>query len=197
MRQGLLSHGSFLALGARGDETSPTLRGKAVRTRLLCEAIPPPPPGVVADVAPPVTKDAVCKKDRYAEHAANPNCAGCHKLTDAVGFGLENFDGRGRFRAKENTSADCPIEGEGELVGIGKFRGPGELADLVLVYDGLTTCVTTQAYRFLAGHTDLDATDKRVVEVLARARPSDFRLDELLVDMVAQPYFLSRIAATR
>src|SRR5262249_25421508 len=111
-RRGLLSQGALLSLGARGDETSPTLRGKAVRTRLLRQGVAPPPPGTKSDQPPPATESAVCKKDRYMQHSTNPACAGCHRQMDPIGFGLENFDGKGRFRTKENTTADCPIDGK-------------------------------------------------------------------------------------
>ena len=44
-RKGLLSHGSVLSQGAKFADSSPTQRGIFVRNRLLCQEIPPPPPG--------------------------------------------------------------------------------------------------------------------------------------------------------
>jgi Protein of unknown function (DUF1592)/Protein of unknown function (DUF1588)/Protein of unknown function (DUF1595)/Protein of unknown function (DUF1585)/Protein of unknown function (DUF1587) len=190
-RRGVLSQGAFLALGARGEESSPTLRGKAVRLRLLCQIIPPPPPGTKFDEPPAATAQAPCKKDRYLQHAQS-TCAGCHKQMDPIGFGLENYDGRGRFRTKENTNADCPIDGNGELAGIGAFNGPAQLGDLLAARRELTSCITTQAYRFMTGRTTLDDADTRVVRALVAARPNDFRFDELLLDLVSNPAFLFR-----
>jgi hypothetical protein len=190
-RRGLLSQGAFLTLGSRGDEPSPTLRGKAVRQRLLCQTIPPPPPGTKADEPPPLAGRASCKKERYAQHAAG-SCAGCHRQMDPIGFGLENFDGRGRFRATEPGSAECSIDGNGEVAGVGTFHGPGELGDLLLGTKGLTTCIATQVYRFMSGRVDIDDADRRIVTELANARPADFRFDELLVDVAAQSAFLFR-----
>jgi hypothetical protein len=43
LRQGLLSRAGLLALNAHVRNTSPTLRGKFVRERVLCQSIPPPP----------------------------------------------------------------------------------------------------------------------------------------------------------
>src|SRR5262249_6102374 len=54
-RRGILSEGAFLSNGAKFADTSPTLRGFAVRTRLLCQDIGPPPPGVKTDEPIPAT----------------------------------------------------------------------------------------------------------------------------------------------
>jgi hypothetical protein len=190
-RRGLLSQGAFLALGARGEESSPTLRGKAVRNRLLCQVVPPPPPGTVADAPPPATAQAPCKKDRYTQHAYG-TCAGCHQLMDPVGFGLENYDGHGQFRTKENTAADCPIDGNGDVSGIGSFNGPAGLGDLLATRRELTSCIAKQAYEFMTGRTTLDDADKHVIDALVNARTGDFPLDGLLLDLVSNPSFLFR-----
>jgi len=46
LRAGLLTQISFLALHAHPGRSSPTLRGKALREVLLCQHVPPPPPGI-------------------------------------------------------------------------------------------------------------------------------------------------------
>ncbi len=43
-RAGFLTQISFLTLYAHPARSSPTLRGKGLRERLLCQVIPPPPP---------------------------------------------------------------------------------------------------------------------------------------------------------
>ena len=45
-RKGLLAHGSVLSQGTKFADSSPTQRGIFIRTRLLCQTIPPPPPSV-------------------------------------------------------------------------------------------------------------------------------------------------------
>src|SRR5256885_4860113 len=113
-RRGILSHGSVLSAGAKFDDTSPTLRGIFVRTRLLCETIPPPPPNVQVD-KPPMEGPSHCKVDRYANHSSIGSCHSCHQRTDPVGFGLEAYDRTGAFRTHDDGAADCPISGDGEL----------------------------------------------------------------------------------
>ncbi len=96
-RAGILSHGSVLSAFGKFSDTSPTQRGIFVRTRLMCQPIPPPPPTVTADKPPAGSDDAECKIDRYSQHRSDTACAGCHALTDAIGFGLERFDNAGRY----------------------------------------------------------------------------------------------------
>jgi Protein of unknown function (DUF1588)/Protein of unknown function (DUF1585)/Protein of unknown function (DUF1592) len=190
-RQGILSHGSVLSAGAKFDDTSPTLRGIFIRTRLLCETIPPPPPTVNVD-QPPVSAVSRCKIDRYESHANVGSCHACHQRTDPVGFGLEAYDRTGAFRTHDKDAEECLVSGDGELVGVGSFNGPAGLADLLLGSGNLESCITTQLYRFAMGRREGDG-DKATLDQLTtlfrqRGRP----FDELVVDTVASAAFAHR-----
>jgi hypothetical protein len=150
-RAGILSHGSVLSAFGKFSDTSPTQRGIFVRTRLLCQPIPPPPPTVTADMPPAATADAVCKIDRYKQHRADTACAGCHALTDAIGFGLEQFDIAGRARTHDEGESQCAIAGQGELSGVGSFSGPKELAALLVERELVAPCVVEQFLQFALG----------------------------------------------
>jgi len=190
-RRGLLSHGTFLSNGAKLDDTSPVLRGLAVRTRLLCEDIPPPPPGVDVDDPLPETEDAVCKEDKLAMHRQG-GCAGCHSLMDPIGFGLERFDAQGRIRDHDPGHPECVISGEGEIAGEGTFNGPGELGQLLLD-TGLDRCLFTQLYRFAIGRYELDDRDVRFIDRVDRELGgSGFRFDTLLLEIVSSEAFRFR-----
>jgi len=190
-RKGILSHGSFLANGAKFGDTSPTLRGLAIRTRLLCQKIPPPPTGVKTDN--PVTGDGTsnCKKDRYKQHAQG-GCASCHSLMDPVGFGLENYDQLGRYRTHDVDAPECSIDGTGDLAGIGTFQGPAGLEDLLLAGSELNRCVVTQLYRFAMGRKDIDDTDDQLIEALTSKASTEFRFDDVLLDFVSHDAFRVR-----
>lgn len=190
-RQGLLSHGSFLSLGAKFEDTSPTLRGLAIRTRLLCQSVPPPPPDVDTDNPPGADDPDACKEDRYAEHGANGACHSCHSLIDPIGFGLENYDRAGRYREHDLGAPECTISGEG-AVGDDTFVGPSGLADLLVDGTALDACVVRQLYRFAMGH-DVDDDDQAYVDDLVeRFRERDHQFDALILDLVADPAFLFR-----
>ena len=190
-RQGLFSHGTFLSNGAKFSDTSPTMRGLAVRTRVFCESIPPPPPGVNPDEPPaaPTGTAGTCKVDRYSAHASG-GCAGCHSQLDPIGFGLERFDQQGRYRTYDANRPECAIEGKGELVGVGTFEGPKGLADVAIASQRLNACVVKQFYKFAIGRSELDEADTQLVAQLTeRVGKGEFRFDEVLLEHVASESF--------
>ncbi len=191
-RKGLLSQGSFLQVGTKANDSSPTLRGLFVRRNLFCQPIAPPPPGVNTDNVAPATATAVCKKDRYAAHDQG-GCNACHKQIDPIGFGLEAYDKEGRFRTAEADHPECLISGEGELAGIATFKGPAELGARALEAGLLNACVVEQIHRFATGRSALDELDTALVSRFAeRAGKADFRLDAVLFDVVGSPTFQNR-----
>jgi hypothetical protein len=100
---GILAHASILTGYARADLSSPTQRGHLVRSRLLCQDVPPPPPGLDTKFQP--SMDAKTTRQHYEQEHATPQraeCYGCHKLMDPIGFAFEHYDSFGRYRAQEN-----------------------------------------------------------------------------------------------
>lgn len=192
-RRGLLSHGSFLAAAGNVADTSPTRRGKMIRERLFCQTVPPPPPNANADEPP--KGDAHCKKDLYTEHRAG-TCAGCHALMDPIGFGLENYDLLGHYRTTDNDKPECKIEGQGELIGIGTFKGPAQLSDLMVGSGLLGSCLVSQLYSFATGHGALTSEDVEAVEALVahqgKDAGTDVRYHQVLLDLAASPAFVHR-----
>lgn len=106
-RAGLLTNISLLALYAHPGRSSPTKRGRALRELLLCQQVPNPPANVDFSAFEDPKAKLRTARERLAAHAQNPVCAGCHKITDPIGLGLENFDGAAQFRTEEGgTSID-------------------------------------------------------------------------------------------
>ncbi len=192
-RAGLLSHGTFLSVGAKFDDTSPVQRGKLIRTRLFCQDIPPAPPEVNTDLPP---TGAVCKEDRYAQHRTG-GCAGCHGQMDPVGFGLENYDNQGRFRDHElddpetpDDESQCVISGNGEIIDVGTFHGPAELGELAISAGLLNRCVVQQLYRYGAGRYELDALDEAFVDHVVQAvGEGEFEFRDLVIEFVSTDAF--------
>ena len=111
-RRGLLGQASILTVTSYPNRTSPVERGKWILTNLLGVPPQPPPPNV-----PPLPESGadgrvLPLRERMEKHRASPVCAGCHRLMDPIGFAMENFDGTGRWRDKEEGQ---PIDASGTL----------------------------------------------------------------------------------
>lgn len=190
-RRGILSHGSFLSVASKFDDTSPTQRGILIRERLMCTQIPPAPDEVDVDQLP-TSEDSPCKADAYAKYMEG-GCAGCHGQMDPVGFGLENYDRAGRFRAHDNNHPECVIDGEGDLLGVGPFNGPAELGSLLLESGSLDSCLVIQVFRFALGHREEVQNMPYIHELQAQFRANNHRFDELLLDLVSTEAFSYRM----
>lgn len=192
-RQGMLSEGAFLSLGAKFNDTSPTQRGLLIRTRLFCQVIQPPPKGVNVDEPPKGVDENACKIDRY-DMSTRDGCKACHSQMDPIGFGLENYDSAGRFRETQAGRPDCSIPGDGALAGVGDFNGPKELSDLLIKQPDLNECVVTHLYRFAMGRYKLDEADRGFIGQLTQgAAPSgEIVLIDALRDFVSAPEFRMR-----
>lgn len=194
-RHGLLGTGSFLSAGGAVGDTSPTRRGKLVRERVFCDPVSPPPGGVVADSPPPADL-AECKPERYAQHRNDASCAGCHQLMDPIGFGLEGFDRFGVPRTHEPDNRTCEIDGTGEVVPHGTFRGPSELGRLA-VSAGVDSCAIEHLVHFALGHAPSSADEALHQRLLDAFRaPSKegttHRFDRVLVELITDPSFRLR-----
>ena len=160
-RGGLLSHGTFLSLGKKFADTSPTERGKAVWTRLLCKEIPPPPPDVDSGIPPSGGPADACKEQRY-DMREKAECASCHAILDGIGFGLENYGPAGEWRIHEPGRDDCFISGEGELTGSDPFAGAGALGTLLVETGELEGCFMQNVYQFAVGRPVLEDDEPMV-----------------------------------
>ena len=127
-RGGLTGMAAVLAVSSYPARTSPVLRGKWVLDAILGTPPPPPPPNV-PELKEQPGEAAKTLRERLELHRANPVCAGCHSRIDPIGFGLENFDVLGRWRAEE---AGKPIDATGELADGTTFKGPAGLKKVLL-----------------------------------------------------------------
>lgn len=162
---GMLTQGSFLAVHAKANQTSPVLRGKFVRAQLLCTPPPPPPPTIV--VSPPVVDPRLPTRQRFAQHTADPFCASCHTLMDPIGFAFENYDPIGRWR---DTDADVPVDATGSLTGTdvdGDLNGVPSLAAKLAVSAEVGTCAATQWFRYAFGRSEQTDGDLCAISALA------------------------------
>ena len=146
-RHGLLGHASYLTSQAHATSTSATLRGVFIRTKLLCQVIPPPPANIDTSI-PEADATSPTLRERIASHLEDPSCAGCHQLTDQIGLGLENFDGIGRWRTTENGAT---IDPTGTLDSVA-FNNAWELGKAVRNHPNLPYCFAKHLHQYASGH---------------------------------------------
>ena len=148
-RAGILTEVAFTAFNSPPGRGSPTLRGKALRETILCQKVPAPPGDVkfnlVNDTTNPLYKTA---RKRLTAHRDNAVCAGCHKIMDPIGLALEDFDGAGEFRSKENGET---IDTSGELDGVA-FTDATGLAKAVHDNPAAASCVVNRLSAYASGH---------------------------------------------
>ena len=190
-RQGILSLTGPLTSLSAPQHSRPIARGLFVLQRLLCQELPPPPQGV--SMRPIDAADVTrTTREKYAQHSSDPSCRGCHQIFDPIGFGLEQMDAIGRFRA---TEAGLPVDSSGALVGSdvdGPFTGPGELDDRLAESAAMGNCFAGQMFRFVENRAEssADRCERQwVTEEMAR---NGGRIRELLISIVGRPSFWSR-----
>ena len=187
---GILSRGALMATHALPSTPSPIHRGVMVRERLLCNELPPPPPGV-ANGIPEIDPDS-SNRERYTIHSADPACAGCHNLIDSIGFGFEHYDAVGRW---QDTDGVHEIDASGNVSGIenSDFDGAGELAGVLAHSDAVTDCYAEQWSRHaLGGLAQDDGLVCMADQVAARFLESDGRLDSVVAALVSSRGFVVR-----
>lgn len=199
LRAGIFTEAGVMAAHAHPTLPSPTLRGKLVSTRLLCEQIPGPPAD--PNVGPPPATDAPGQTTRayYEQHDKSP-CAACHQQMDPVGFGFDDFDAAGAVYdgLLENGQ---PIDDSGQF-GVtgavapgdpdGSFHGPADLMNKLAASAQVRECMTLQQFRYALGRPELDADACSAQAIYGDFSGSDFNLQALIVAVVRSDAFRMR-----
>lgn len=185
MQPGLLGRAGLLSLFAHATVTSPTLRGKFIRQQLLCQDIPPPPPGVAVnlDVDPSGTPKTM--REKLAKHRDAAGCEGCHRLMDPIGLSLEHFGPTGKYRTEDNG---LPIDPSGELDGQ-PFADSVELAALLRQSPRIAECMTRQLYRYATAHLELRSEQEQILILGRKFAQSGFRFPQLVESLVLSEGF--------
>jgi hypothetical protein len=209
-RAGILGQGTFLASTAGPTDTSPTARGIFIRERLLCQHVPPPPPGVITTLPDPlVNEKPKGRRQLMVEHVENPTCASCHRLMDPIGFGFEHFDAIGQYRQQEMIPAPrtgggggggrggpppTPLEinAQGEIAGLpnSNFSGAKQLGTILANSPVCQECIVRQMFRYSYGRLEADADERTIDQLYERFKASGFKMKSLLVALVESPEFL-------
>ncbi len=194
-RSGFLTSAGMMSLLAKPNQTSPILRGKFVREKLLCELLPDPPANV--EVNPPKLDPKLTTRERFAEHTNDVGCNKCHRLIDPVGFGFEAYDALGRYRATENGHA---LDVSGDVKGsdvAGAFEGAVELTNKLADSTQVRSCVVAQWFRFAYGRGETPDDRCTLAKLEREFAASGLKIQDLLVALTQTDAFLYREGAPR
>ena len=191
-RGGLLTQASVLTVTSNPTRTSPVKRGKWVLEQFFGDPPPPAPPDI------PSLDDGQRKeltgtfRQKLEQHRADPKCANCHAKMDTFGFALENFDGIGQWRDRDETGA--PVDASGKLGVSRELNGVADLRALLRERkEAFSRCLTEKLLIYALGR-GLDYYDEptldRIQSALAR---DDYKFSTLLTEIVkSDPFRLRR-----
>ncbi|MEO7891957.1 MAG: DUF1592 domain-containing protein [Vicinamibacterales bacterium] len=188
-RSGILTHASVLTVTSYPTRTSPVIRGKWVLETILNDSPPPPPPNIPALEETKIGLTASVRQ-QLEQHRSNPVCASCHSRMDPLGFGLENYDAIGRWRATEGA---VPVDSSGVLPDGRQFTGSKEMK----------TLLKADAPRFVRALSDkvltyalgrgLEFYDRPAIEEIAnRVEQNGHRFSELIIATIESLPFQQR-----
>lgn len=170
-RGGLLTQGSLLTVG--GDDASMVTRGLLVMHELLRGVVNDPPPCV--DTTPVPTRPGLTQRAIASERISDNRCGGCHARFEPLAFGLEKFDGIGRYREQDEHGNLLREDGQVLIPGTAspvRYDTARELMDLLAASDRVAQSLTWKVAQFAAGRP-LAAADAATLSEIHRQTAAD------------------------
>jgi hypothetical protein len=186
-RRGIVTSAAVLTATAGATTyTHPVKRGKWVTHQITCTPAPPPPANVpVVDFG---SADGTTPRQKLENHVKEP-CAGCHKVMDALGLGLENFDPFGRWRDRY-ADIPGPIDASGTLESGARFTTPAEMYDDLAADPETRACLAQQIMAYALTRAMTSNDDQCVAKAIgAAAVGPDGTFADLVVKIVGSRQF--------
>jgi hypothetical protein len=191
-RSGVLTQGMMLAHD-KATRTSIVRRGLKIRTDVLCQIVPAPPPNVDINLDD-ASQANLTQRQRLEQHRQVASCAGCHNLMDPIGVVFEGFDAVGRARTVDETGQ--PVVTSSTVSSTDDANGavadPQALGKLLAQSDQVRGCYVTNTFRFFYGR-EVDQPDAcSMARLLSDFKGTSYNLRELLVSLTRTDAFLYR-----
>jgi hypothetical protein len=196
-RQGLLGKGAILTVSSQPGRTSPVIRGQWVLRNLLGTPAPDPPANVPALEAKTTDQAGNGKvpsmREALSDHRAKPQCAGCHKLMDPIGFALEPFDAVGHARTLDGSGQ--PIDSKDVMYDGTVVDGPVGVRNFVLKYkDQYVSNVVSNLLTYALGR-GVEYDDMPTVRsIVAKTSADDYKLKTIIEAITATDVFQMNVA---
>jgi hypothetical protein len=203
-RVGLLTRAALLSTGV--VRTRPIMKGLFIRTALMCDKIPDPPPNAALTPEPPLPPVATTREHTEAlTQRSGTVCVGCHQsLLNPLGFQTENFDSLGRERKEESV-----YDLAGSLLGtkaihtdavpqvtLGDKQTTQSAADLTALMDKsrkVHSCFAEQYFLYTLARVDDTAADGCALSKLETAAMKNLPLKDVLRAAANLDEFMTRI----
>lgn len=200
-RAGLLTRAAFLSTGT--INTRPIMKGVFIRSTLLCDTLPPPPPN--AANTPVMTGANQTTRQVIESITEQPGtvCASCHTTQiNPLGFASENFDSLGRERVQQaffdasgnviggknvdTTSIPAVVAGDSQA-----STGMADVTRLIAQSGQVEKCMATRFFRFAFRRLETDA-DTATVAAFAQMAAGG-TLADLFKGVVLRAEFRRRV----
>ena len=190
---GVITSAAVMTMTSGPEETKPITRGAWISGVIFNDPPEPPPADVptLDDENAKVLKNMTLR-ERFSSHRDNPDCAGCHKKLDPLGFALDNYDAVGRWREKYENGRD--VDSSGRLFKKHDFKNIVEFKDaLIIEKDRFTRAFVSHLLSFSLGR-QLNASDSSTVDLVAKkVRESDYSLRAMIHEIIQSELFQSKI----
>jgi len=199
-RPGLFTRALFLASGSAN--TRPIMKGVFLRRHVLCDDIPPPPPG--ANAKPPeLSADMTTRQVVEELTETSAGCSGCHRiLINPLGFATENFDALGRYRTEQtlfDTAGKVVGKKAVDTSGVARvwtdddatISGPAQLMSQLAASGKVEACLSRNYFRYTFARWEA-ATDGCALEGFRQALLAGGGVKELLSAAALTPSFKQR-----
>ncbi len=193
---GILGLGGVISAASQATYASPTLRGRMVRMRMLCDSVPSPPPGIPAlDASNPNETT----RQRFVAHATDASCAACHTLLDPLGYTFGDYDTVGRHRPG-NMENNQSVDASGALnVAAGDSGSAVSLSGLSDLITTLSTsqqvgdCMTRHMAMYAFGSVSWSQDACTYNAAATTARSSNYNLQSTWTAITQTPSFTTRV----
>lgn len=202
-RPGLLTRALFLSTGS--PNTRPIMKGVFMRKNILCDDIPPPPPG--ANAKPPELRSDMTTREVVEELTQTKGtvCASCHAtIINPLGFATENFDALGRLRDAQRLFEADGTEVESKPIDThttpqifsgdeSESSGPADIMPMIADSGKIEACFARNYFRFTYARWEDTQVDGCALEASRKALAKGGSVLELVKAAVSSPEFRQRV----
>jgi hypothetical protein len=154
---------------------------------LLCQTVPPPPPGVNTAGVDQPTDVPMTKRQRLEIHRSDSKCSGCHALMDPLGLPLESFDAIGAYRTTDNG---LPVDPTSTFDGkdVADSRALGIAASQSVT---VAQCLVRKFYAYAVGYPERPEDGSVLNSLAATFNASGSKMRDLILAVVTSDAFSS------